>query len=73
MQATFQKIKESLAACGEYATDDAGIEASRNLIGFIETLIQIDSEQPSVAKAMAGKKEKSNEDQRSEHSIHKAL
>lgn len=70
MQATFQKINESLAECGEYDTDDALCEASRNLIGFFETLIQIDFEQPSVAKAMVGKKDKSNENIRSEHSIH---
>ena len=62
MQATFQKIKESLAECGEYTTDDALCEASHNLIGFFETLIQIDSEQ----------KDKSNENIRSEHPIHQA-
>lgn len=62
MQATFQNIKESLAACGEYATNDELSEAARNLVSFFEVLVQIDSDQ----------KDKRDENLRSEHSIHQA-
>lgn len=62
MQDTFQNIKESLAACREYVTDDELSEAARNLVSFFEVLIQIDSDQ----------KDKRDENYRSEHSIHQA-
>ena len=57
MQDTFQNLKETLNQCGDFATGGELNEATHNLLGFFETLLQIDKEQ----------KEKRDENLRSEH------